>query len=136
MADFVQRHLIFLRQKALDFPSGHSLVQVVEGKTKLKVEHVLCAIEALMVAFLFCGIGASFIVNLIGFVFPAIMTILAIESEKKDDDTRWLIYWVVFATLCMIDPFVEAFVINWIPFFYPLKVSFLLWMMLPHTKGS
>ena len=114
MADFVQRHLIFLRQKALDFPSGHSLVQVVEGKTKLKVEHVLCAIEALMVALLFCGIGASFIANLIGFVFPAIMTILAIESEKKDDDTRWLIYWVVFATLCMIDPFVEAFVINWI----------------------
>ena len=137
MAEIVHRHLNFLRQTALDFPGGHNLVQVVESNTKLAAEHLLCAIEALMVILIFCGIGASFIVNLVGFVFPAIMTISAIESEKKkDDDTQWLIYWVVFATFCMIDPLVEAIVIYWIPFFYPLKVSLLLWMMLPQTKGA
>jgi receptor expression-enhancing protein 5/6 len=136
MAELVQSHLNFLRQTALDLPSGQDLVEVVESNTKLTVEHVLCAIEVLMVTLLFCGIGASFITNLVGFLFPAIMTVLAIESEKKDDDTQWLIYWVVFATFHMIEPLVQAVVIYWVPFFYPLKVSFLLWMMLPQTKGA
>jgi len=136
MAELVHRHLTFLRQTALDLPSGQDLVETVESNTKLAVEHVLCAIEVLMVTLLFCGMGASFITNLVGFVFPAIMTVLAIESDQKNDDTQWLIYWVVFATFHMIDPLVEVLVIYWIPFFYPLKVSFLLWMMLPQTKGA
>ena len=48
MAELVHRHLTFLRQTALDLPSGQDLVETVESNTKLAVEHVLCAIEVLM----------------------------------------------------------------------------------------
>lgn len=136
MSDLVQRHLISLRDAAIEFPNGKKHVEWIESTTNVAVEHLICGVELVLTIFLFCGMGASFITNLVGFVYPAIMTIRAIESEGKTDDTEWLIYWVVFATFNLFDPFVGAVVIYWIPFFYPLKVSFLLWMMLPHTKGA
>ena len=63
-------------------------------------------------------------------------TLLALDSSSKKDDVEWLVYWVVFSTFCLVDPIVEYFVIYWIPFFYPIKAVFLLWMMLPQFKGA
>ncbi len=136
MSELVQRHLLLLRNVALDFLNGSEHVEWLENTTSMAVEHLLCGVEIALIVLLFCGTGASFITNLVGFLFPAIMTVRAIESESKTDDTEWLMYWVVFATFNLLDPFVETVVVYWIPFFYPLKVSFLLWMMLPQTKGA
>ena len=136
MSEVIQRHLLTLRGFAHDFPDGAKRVRWIESKTNIAVEHLICGIEIVLTVLLFCGTGAVFITNLVGFFYPAIMSIRAIESETKEDDTHWLIYWVVFATFNLLDPFVEMVVIYWIPFFYPLKVSFLLWMMLPQTKGA
>lgn len=128
---------MFLRNVAIDgIPNGKKHVEYVESTLNVAVEHLICGVEVLLTILLFCGMGASFITNLVGFGYPAVMTIRAIESETKVDDTEWLIYWVVFATFNLVDPFVGTVVIYWIPFFYPLKVSFLLWMMLPQTKGA
>jgi hypothetical protein len=35
----------------------------------------------------------------------------------------------------MIEEFLD-FLLYWIPFYYPLKASFLVWCFLPQTKGS
>ena len=35
----------------------------------------------------------------------------------------------------MVENFVDL-VLYWIPFFYPLKVTFLIWCMLPQYKGA
>ena len=135
-SSLIDKHLLFLRNTALGLPNGPNFVSNMEKKTNFAVEHMLCGIEVLLIIFLFCGLAASVITNLVGFIFPAIASIMAIESKEKKDDTEWLVYWVIFATLNLLDPFVEHVLIYWIPFFYPLKVSFLLWMMLPSTKGA
>ena len=83
----------------------------------------------------FLNIGASFISNVVGFVYPMYATIKTIENPGKEDELDWLIYWVVFATICVIENFIDFF-IYFIPFYYPLKVSFLLWCMLERFKGS
>ncbi len=57
------------------------------------------------------------------------------ESPTTDDDKMWLTYWVVFSALCVADNFVD-FLSYWVPLYYPIKVTFLLWLMLPRFKGA
>lgn len=70
-----------------------------------------------------------------GFVYPAFKTFEAIESKVRAEDTQWLIYWVVYAFFSIMEVFID-FLLYWIPFFYAFKLAFLLWAMLPQTKGA
>merc|ERR1711879_598458 len=56
-------------------------------------------------------------------------------SQTKVDDTQWLIYWVVYAFFSVIEVFADV-LLYWIPFYYAFKMAFLLWAMLPQTKGA
>ncbi len=49
--------------------------------------------------------------------------------------TQWLIYWVVYSFFSIIEVFVD-FLLYWIPFYYAFKIAFLLWAMLPQTRGA
>jgi len=68
-------------------------------------------------------------------VYPAYKSFEAIESKSASDDTQWLIYWVVYAFFSIIEVFAE-FLLYWIPFYYAFKMAFLLWAMLPQTRGA
>lgn len=46
----------------------------------------------------------------------------AIESHEKDDDTKWLTYWVVYSVFSLVEFFSDIFLF-WIPFYWFLKVS-------------
>lgn len=45
----------------------------------------------------------------------------AIESNSKDDDTQWLIYWVVYGTFAMSELVTDIF-FSWVPFYWFFKV--------------
>jgi len=57
----------------------------------------------------------------------------AIESENKDDDTQWLMYWVCFASFSVLETFSD-YIIFWIPFYWELKLIFLIVLQLPQFK--
>ena len=68
-------------------------------------------------------------------VYPAYASYKAIVSDDKDDDTTWLVYWVVVA----VESFVEAYLIpfvSWVPFFMLVRVLFYVWLQLPIFNGS
>jgi receptor expression-enhancing protein 5/6 len=67
--------------------------------------------------------------------FSPFQTIEALESPSTGDDKLWLTYWVVFSALCVADNFVDI-LSYWIPLYYPIKVTFLLWLMLPRFRGA
>jgi len=67
------------------------------------------------------GFGAQLVCNSVGFLYPAYMSIHAIESHKKDDDTKWLTYWVVFALFSVIEYFADL-IVGWFPLYWLIKV--------------
>lgn len=45
----------------------------------------------------------------------------ALETRAKDDDTKWLTYWVVFALFTIVEFFAD-FIVSWFPVYWLLKV--------------
>ena len=84
---------------------------------------------------IFMGIGAGSLCSIVGFLYPAYKSFEAIESKNRGEDTQWLIYWVVYAFFSIMEVFID-FLVYWIPFYYAFKLAFLLWAMLPQTKGA
>ena len=60
----------------------------------------------------------------------------ALESRNKDDDTKWLTYWVVFANFSVIEFWSDA-IFSWFPFYWLAKIVFLVWCFAPvQNNGS
>lgn len=73
--------------------------------------------------------------NLVGLLYPMYASVKAIESKDSADDTQWLVYWIVYGVFGFLETFIDL-ILYWIPFFYAIKIAFLVWCMHPTTKGA
>ena len=78
---------------------------------------------------------SSYVTCLVGVVCPTYMSLKAIDSTEDDDDIQYLTYWVVYGLFSVFDIF-TSFLINMIPFYYTLKLAFLIWLFMPNFKGA
>jgi len=127
----VQNQISLLRKKLDRFPA----LDKAEDATKIPKEYLVLSGGFAFFTLLFFGIGASSVSSIIGFVYPAYKSLQAIGTKIKNDDTQWLIYWIVFAFFTTIESFTDT-LLYWIPFYFAFKMAFLLWAMLPQTKGA
>ncbi|GMH87048.1 hypothetical protein TL16_g10733, partial [Triparma laevis f. inornata] len=88
-----------------------------------------------LTTFLFIIGGIKLISDLVGFVYPAYASFKAIDSADPNDDTQWLTYWVVFAIFSILES-ACGFIVSWIPFYFFIKLAFLVWLYHPNTMGA
>jgi len=111
-------------------------LEKVEQLTGVDRVYLFSGVVGVISLWLMVGYGSAFLAAFIGFVYPAYCSIKAIESIDKDDDTKWLTYWVVYATFCLLEFFTDIFLF-WIPLYQFLKVIFFIFCMAPTSwNGS
>ena len=107
-------------------------IQELTGLTPATISKYGLVFAVLFVMF---GVGSSYITMIVGVAYPTFKSFLALESEGADDDKQWLTYWVCFGVFNIVDQF-AGFILVWIPFYYFIKLIFLIALFHPATHGA
>jgi len=78
---------------------------------------------------------SSIVVLVFGTLYPAYCSYKAVKSKNVREYVKWMMYWIVFALFTSAETFADIF-ISWLPFYYEVKVVFVIWLLSPYTKGS
>ena len=84
---------------------------------------------------LFLSVGAGFVSRVVGFLYPAYESVKALHFENKNDEMRWLTYWVAFSFFHVLE-FFSDILVWWIPFYWSAKTIFLMWCMAPISSNG
>lgn len=77
----------------------------------------------------------SLVVLVFGMLYPAYASYKAVKTKNIREYVRWMMYWIVFALFMAVETFTDIF-ISWFPFYYEIKMAFVLWLLSPHTRGA
>jgi len=125
--------------------AGNALIKPIEDATKQRRSHIFLGLVGVvsLVIILICGM--EFLSNVFG-LLPVYASIRAIKSPDKKDDTQWLVYWVVFAVMQVVESFYEdvldddddddddSLILDLL--YYPAKIGFLFWMGSTQFRGA
>jgi len=70
-----------------------------------------------------------------GYLYPAYSSFKTIRAANVKQYVRWMMYWTVFAIFTAIEHVTDIF-ISWLPFYYEIKVLFVIWLSSTYTRGS
>uniref|UniRef100_A0A8C6P809 Receptor expression-enhancing protein n=1 Tax=Nothobranchius furzeri TaxID=105023 RepID=A0A8C6P809_NOTFU len=70
-----------------------------------------------------------------GTLYPAYSSYKAVKTKDVKEYVKWMMYWIIFALFTTVEVFTDMFVC-WLPFYYELKIAFVVWLLSPYTKGS
>ncbi|KAG0659445.1 ER membrane protein DP1/Yop1 [Monosporozyma unispora] len=113
------------------------LFQNLESKTKVPRTYWTSSSVVLYLLLTFLNVGGmgEILSNFIGFIIPTINSIKALKTKgDHSDDQFWLSYWIIFGFLNIIE-FWSSTILYLVPFYWVLKVVFLLYISIPSTGG-
>ncbi|KAM9700798.1 receptor expression-enhancing protein 4 isoform 2-T3 [Dama dama] len=84
-----------------------------------------------MVSWMICRL----VVLVFGMLYPAYASYKAVKTKNIREYVRWMMYWIVFALFMAVETFTDIFV-SWFPFYYEIKMAFVLWLLSPYTRGA
>ena len=108
------------------------IMKAIKEKTGIDGIYVILFL-LVCVLLVYLGIFGTLITNMVGTIYPGFSTIKTMETNpaKKKE---WLTYWVVFGFFIIVDMF-SGIIMKIIPFYFVLKILFLIWMFLPGSSG-
>uniref|UniRef100_A0A8D2NW42 Receptor expression-enhancing protein n=1 Tax=Zosterops lateralis melanops TaxID=1220523 RepID=A0A8D2NW42_ZOSLA len=72
---------------------------------------------------------------LFGMLYPAYASYKAVKTKNIREYVRWMMYWIVFALFMATETFTDL-LISWFPFYYEVKMAFVVWLLSPYTRGA
>lgn len=75
------------------------------------------------------------VIVVLGTLYPAYASYKAVKTKNVKEYVKWMMYWIVFAGFICVETFADI-LISWLPFYYEIKIVFVIWLMAPATKGS
>jgi len=103
---------------------------IAEKKTGLSRNKLLAIGGTLVGVALVVGYAAQLLSGLIGFLYPAYYSVRALVYKHKEEEHRWLTYWVVFSFFHVIE-FFSDHLVWWLPAYWFAKTLLLVWCMAP-----
>lgn len=70
-----------------------------------------------------------------GYLYPAYLSYKALKARDARTLVHCLQYWAVLGIYSCVELFTDMFLF-WFPFYYELKLLFVLWLVLPFTNGA
>lgn len=116
--------------------SRYPVLVQMEENTKVPKAYGALAAGLIFLSTIFINALALPVSNIIGWAAPAYFSFRAIETTGHDDDVQWLTYWTVFGFFTFLESIALRVVLYYIPYYFPVKTAFVLWLQLPQTKGA
>lgn len=101
MAEYIEQAIKATRLDTLD---DNPSLKVIKEKTGLRPSQVALALVVFLTVILFIAQASTFIVAIACFLVPAYFSFLSLETHEKEDDIKYLTYWVVFALFEVVSP--------------------------------
>ena len=136
MSDFVSSFQS--NWKKFDNEFGNTnFVQKLEKKTNIPRNYLFSGFLSfyLLMSFLNLGGIGEILSDIVGSAIPTYYSIRAIKTNDTRDDTQLLAYWIIFGIMNVVE-FWSGAILSLIPFYWFLKIIFLLYIGLPFTGGS
>jgi len=111
------------------------LVQILSSKTGVETHLLVWASGVVALACILMGWGINLASQVIGFAYPSYSSIKALDSSDPAVSRKWLTYWIVYGWFNVLEYFAD-YVLYWLPFYYPLKICFLVFLMMEKFEGS
>ncbi|CAJ1327741.1 unnamed protein product [Effrenium voratum] len=110
-------------------------VQWLADKLGLQPLAVAAAGLLWLVLFVLWGFMGELVCKVVGNLYPMYASFRAIEDDDQHQVSSWLVYWVTFAALTLLEG-VGAKLLSWLPFYYVMRLSLIVWLFLPATRGA
>jgi len=75
--------------------------------------------------------------SIVAFLYPGYASYKTLSKRPASEEEleRWLMYWSVLGCLLGFE-YLAEWLVSWVPFYYPIKTLFLLYLALPQTQGA
>jgi len=70
-----------------------------------------------------------------GILYPAYASFKALKAKNTRQIVKWMMYWIIFALFTTAETLADL-LISWLPFYFEIKIVFLIWLLSPATNGT